>query len=135
VPYESIHLFQDVLKRIVNSNKTYYDHISKYGKSVSRDFISKPEYEEPMFADFTLDKPVLNKTIAEHMYRSGYFESGEAFTQEAHVEVNPGDHHHGDDQLTNEFKERFRLLNRIVSEFREGRDVKSALEWAKAHGP
>ena len=71
------------MKKIVNSNKSYYEHISKYGKAVGKEFVSKPEYEEPLFKEFELDKQTLNKTIAEHMYRSGFFESGEAFSEEA----------------------------------------------------
>ena len=35
--------------------------------------------------------------------------------------------------LTEDFKARFRLLNKIVTEIRDGRDVISALEWARAH--
>ena len=35
--------------------------------------------------------------------------------------------------LTEDFKKRFRLLNKIVTEIRDGRDVTSALEWARAH--
>lgn len=58
-----------MLKRIINSNKTYYDHLSKYGKAVGKEFVSKPEYDEPMFKDFELDRPTLNLAIAEHMYR------------------------------------------------------------------
>ena len=37
--------------------------------------------------------------------------------------------------LTEDFKKRFRLLNKIVTEIRDGRDVTSALEWARAHAP
>lgn len=65
---------------MVNHNKAYYEHISKYGKSVGKELISKPEYEEPMFKDFVLDKVALNNTIAEHMFRSGNFSAGEAFS-------------------------------------------------------
>ena len=69
-----------MVKRIINHNKTYYDHLSKYGKSIAKELISKPEYEQPLFKEFQLDKPVLNITIAEHMYRSGHYQAGEAFT-------------------------------------------------------
>lgn len=124
-------LYQDVLKRIVSSNKTYYDHISKYGKSVAKELISIPEYEEPMFKDFTLEKPVLNKTIAEHMYRSGYFESAEAFSEEAKVEVEIDSGDSNSDFQNHEFKEKFRLLNRVISEFRDSKEIKLGLEWAK----
>jgi hypothetical protein len=52
---------QDVLKKIVNINKQYYEHLSKYGKVLGKDLASKPEYEEPMFPEtFTLDKPTLD---------------------------------------------------------------------------
>ena len=71
---------QEVLKKIINANKNYYEHISKYGKVIGKEMISKPEYEEPLFRDYKLDKEALNQTIAEHMYRSGYFTSGEAFS-------------------------------------------------------
>jgi len=30
---------------------------------------------------------VLNITIAEHMYRSGHYQAGEAFTQEAKIDL------------------------------------------------
>lgn len=43
----------------------------RYGKALGKEFISKPEYEEPLFPEFTVDNNLLNKTIAEHMYRSG----------------------------------------------------------------
>ncbi len=59
------------MKKVVNQNKTYYEHLSKYGKTLGKEFISKPEYEEPLFPDFKVDNALLNKTIAEHMYRSG----------------------------------------------------------------
>ena len=65
---------QDVLKRIVNINKQYYEHLSKYGKALGKEFESKPEYEEAMFPEvFVLDKPTLNKALVEHMHRSGFF--------------------------------------------------------------
>lgn len=72
-----------MLKKIVNHNKNYYEHLSKYGKSVAKELVTKPEYEEPLFKDFVLDKPTLNKTIAEHMYRSGNYQAGEIFSKES----------------------------------------------------
>jgi hypothetical protein len=85
---------------------------------VSKDLVSKPEYEEPLFTDFTLDKPVLNQTIAEHMYRSGFYSSGETFSIESNV------------TLDESFKEKFKVLNIILTDLR-ARSVKSALEWVK----
>lgn len=70
-----------MLKRIVNANKQYYEHLSKYGKAINKELVSKPEYEEPLFKDYVLDRPALNKAIAEHMYRSGFYSSGEVFSQ------------------------------------------------------
>lgn len=49
-----------MLKRIVNSNKNYYENLSKYGKAIGKELISKPEYEEPLYKDYVLDKPILN---------------------------------------------------------------------------
>ena len=91
--------------------------------------MSKPEYEEPLFKEFELDKPTLNKTIAEHMYRSGFFESGEAFSEEAQIRLE----NDGENVLTEEFKARFRLLNKIVTEIRDVKEVSSALEWVREH--
>ena len=85
---------------------------------MSKDLVSKPEYEEPLFTDFTLDKPVLNQTIAEHMYRSGFYSSGETFSIESNV------------TLDESFKEKFKVLNIILTDLR-ARSVKSALEWVK----
>jgi len=85
---------------------------------VSKDLVSKPEYEEPLFTDFTLDKPVLNQTIAEHMYRSGFYSSGETFSIESNV------------TLDESFKEKFKVLNIILTDLR-ARSVKSAIEWVK----
>jgi hypothetical protein len=34
-----------------------------------------------------MDKTVLNKIIAEHMYRSGNYGAGEAFTKEANIQM------------------------------------------------
>jgi len=116
----NLKLLKDVLKRIVNTNKAYYEHISKYGKSVSKDLVSKPEYEEPLFSEFILDKPVLNQTIAEHMYRSGFFTSGETFSAESSL------------TLDDCFKEKFKVLNLILTDMR-ARSVTSALEWVKVN--
>lgn len=107
------------MKKIVNHNKTYYEHLSKYGKNVGKELISKPEYEEPLFKDFVLDKPVLNKTIAEHMYRSGNYNAGEKFSQEAKID------------MADEFKDKFKELNTIVKELKD-KNVSSALTWAKS---
>lgn len=96
-----------MLKRIVNTNKTYYDHLSKYGKKLGSDFVSKPEYEEPLFKHFQPDKAALNQTIAEHLYRSGFFEAGEAFRKEAAF------------AMSDDFKDQFRELNGIVKELRD----------------
>ena len=85
---------------------------------MSKDLVSKPEYEEPLFTDFTLDKPVLNQTIAEHMYRSGFYSSGETFSIESNV------------TLDESFKEKFKVLNIILTDLR-ARSVKSAIEWVK----
>lgn len=84
---------------------------------VSKELISKPEYEEPLFKDFFLDKPLLNQTIAEHMYRSGCFLSGEIFSKEANIE------------MTEDFKNKFKELNAIVKELKE-KKVTLALIWA-----
>lgn len=107
------------MKKIVNHNKTYYEHISKYGKSIGKELISKPEYEEPLFKDFVLDKPVLNKSIAEHMFRTGNYHAGETFSKEAQID------------MTDEFKDKFKELNTIVKELKD-KNVESALTWAKS---
>ena len=88
--------------------------------------ISKPEYEEPLFKDYQLDKPVLNKVIAEHMFRSGYFTSGEAFSDETSLPIEQADA-----ILNEDFKNKFKTLNKIVSELRESRKVTLALHWAR----
>ena len=77
--------YQDVLKKVVNQNKAYYDHLSKYGKSLNKEFISKPEYEEPIYKDRTFDPQTLNLVVAEHMFRSGNYTSGEVFCEEASI--------------------------------------------------
>ena len=87
------------MKRVVNQNKVYYENISKYGKTIGKELESKPEYEEPLFKDWKLDKSVLNRVIAEHMYRSGNYNAAEAFTAEANFSM-PAD-----------FKEQFVTLN------------------------
>jgi E3 ubiquitin-protein transferase RMND5 len=112
--------FKDVLKRIVNTNKTYYDHLSKYGKSIGKELISKPEYEEPLFKDFVIDKTILNQIIAEHMYRSGSYQAGETFSKEAKIE------------MLDDFKNKFKELNTIVKDLKEYK-VESALLWARDH--
>ncbi len=88
--------------------------------------ISKPEYEEPLFKDYQLDKPVLNKVIAEHMFRSGYFTSGEAFIEESSLPIENVDANFNED-----FKDKFKTLNQIVNELREARKVTLALAWAR----
>jgi len=40
------------LKRVVNTNKQYYDYLSKYGKAIGKELVAKPEYEEPLFKEF-----------------------------------------------------------------------------------
>ncbi len=66
------------MKKVINTNKVYFDHLSKYGKALGKEFVSKPEYEEPLFKEsYILDKATLNQTLAEHMFRSGYHKSGE----------------------------------------------------------
>ena len=52
------------------------------------------------------------------MYRSGYFQSGEIFSQEAQVDLN------------DEFKYRFKELNSIIREIKD-KKVELALLWAK----
>lgn len=99
---------QEVLKKIVNTNKVYYDHLSKYGKSIGSQLVNKPEYEEPLFKEWVVDKPVLHQTIAEHMYRTGAYQAGEAFTREAEV------------HLKEDFKLKFKELNAIVKELKSG---------------
>jgi hypothetical protein len=108
------------LKRVVNHNKTYYEHISKYGKSIGKELISKPEYEDAFFPDFALNNDILNQTIAEHMYRSGNFTAGEAFSLEANL------------SLSDSFKSRFLELNHIVRDLKL-RQITSALTWAKTN--
>jgi hypothetical protein len=88
--------------------------------------ISKPEYEEPLFKDYQLDKPALNKVIAEHMFRSGYFTSGEAFSEETSLPIEKID-----SNLNEDLKNKFKNLNKIVSELRESRKVTLALHWAR----
>lgn len=57
-----------------------------------------------MFSDlFTLDKPTLNKALVEHMYRSGYYASGEKFQSDAKLEG----------EVSLDFKAKFKLLNMI----------------------
>lgn len=114
---------------MVNANKQYYEHLSKYGKSIGKELVSKPEYEEPLFKDFVLDKHVLNQTIAEHMFRSGYYQSGEKFTQEvANSTSLPSE----SSLVTEEFKAKFKALNLIVSEMRDG-NFSAAKSWAREH--
>lgn len=118
-----------MLKRIVNTNKTYYDHLSKFGKALGKEFQSKSEYEEPLFKDYNLDKEVLNKAISEHMYRAGYFASGEKFTEEAGInEEESGNSMR--EEIVEEFKSKFKRLNMIIKEFRDFKRVKSAKQWA-----
>lgn len=67
------------MKKIINQNKVYYDHLSKYGKQIGNKFENKQEYEQPLFKEYELNKPALNQAIAEHMYRSGFYEAGDKF--------------------------------------------------------
>ena len=76
---------QDVLRRVVATNKAYYELLSKLGKRVGAELASRPEYEEPLFEGFQADRAVVNQSIAEHMCRSGFFAAGEAFRGEAAV--------------------------------------------------
>lgn len=62
-------------------------------------FISKPEYEEPLFKEQKFDLNLLNIIIAEHMFRTGYYNSGEKFCTEAKIDMSP------------EFKNQFRELS------------------------
>ena len=112
------YFLQDVLKKIIGHNKTYYEHLSKYGKLVAKEFISKPEYEEPLFKNIQFDKDLLNTAIAEHMYRSGNFDSGEVFSQESKI------------NMTDKFKEQFVELNHITKNLKE-KNVENALKWAQ----
>ncbi len=88
--------------------------------------VSKAEYEEPLFKDYQIDKPVLNKGIAEHMFRSGYFTSGEALNEESSLPLESVDASFNED-----FKNKFKNLNKIISELRESRKVTLALAWAR----
>ena len=66
-----------------------------------------------------MDRTTLNKVIAEHMFRSGNYTAGEAFTQEAKI------------AMPENFKDQFVMLNQILVELKE-RKVETALKWAKA---
>ena len=109
----------DSLKRMIALNKAYYEHLSKFGKSVSRDLPSTSAYESPMFPEWVLDKPLMNKVVAEHMYRTGCFGAGGVFTEEGRV-----------DGISEEFKRRFRELRDIVEEMQDKR-VDKALAWVR----
>ena len=51
---------QDVLRRVVATNKAYYELLSKLGKRVGAELTSRPEYEEPLFEGFQADRAVVN---------------------------------------------------------------------------
>ena len=59
----------------------------RFGKTLGKEFVSKQEYDEPMFKNKRLDKDVLNLVIAEHMFRSGNYAAGEMFCKEASVQM------------------------------------------------
>ena len=61
-----------------------------------------------------MDETVLNTAIAEHMYRSGNFQTGEIFTTDANILV------------LEEFKIKFKLLHEVVSLLRQ-KNTESAL--------
>lgn len=48
----------------------------------------------------------MNLTIAEHMYRSGHYQTGEIFSKEANV------------GMAEEFKNQFKELNEILKEIK-----------------
>ena len=66
---------------------------------------------------FVLDKPTLNKALLEHMYRSGYCQSGELFQTEAKLQ----------EEVSLEFKEKYKRLNMIQREMKNDRKVTLAL--------
>ncbi|TNV79496.1 hypothetical protein FGO68_gene3076 [Halteria grandinella] len=120
---------QDTLKRVINTNKTYYENLSKFGKFVAKEFPPKPEYEEPFFKDYIIDKSALNQTIAEHMFRSGFNQAGDTFTKEVIGQLGQED----EEQLVSEeFKAKFKTLNLIVKEMRNG-VLSGAKAWAREH--
>lgn len=71
---------------------------------MNKEFESKQEYEEPLFKNRELDKGTLNVVIAEHMFRSGNYISGEMLCEEANI------------NMTNEFKNQFKELNFILKD-------------------
>jgi hypothetical protein len=113
---------------VVDANKKYYEHYSKFGKTIAKEVASKPEYEQPFFPDYVVDKTALNETIAEHMFRSGYYQSGELFTEE----VNKRCGTEGVPFVNEEYKAKFKVLYLIVKEMREG-VLSGAKAWAKEH--
>eukprot|EP00347_Sterkiella_histriomuscorum_P014886 403359145 len=133
----------DVVKKIINQNKVYYEHLSKYGKQIAKELTSKPEYEQPLFKEFQLNKPVLNQTIAEHMYRSGCYQAGEVFTQEAQIDLNSNKTDKQAkikddffiDTLTNasfeDFKLKYKILNEVVVSLHSQKSTALAIEWAQ----
>jgi len=56
--------------------------------------------------------------IAEHFYRSGHFDAGEALSEEAHI------------SLSQPFKDQFRELNTIISQLKQ-HQVDRAMAWAR----
>jgi hypothetical protein len=60
------------------------------------------------------------------MFRSGYFTSGEAFSEETSLPIEKVDAN-----LNEDFKNKFKNLNKIVNELRESRKVTLALHWTR----
>ena len=105
---------------MIAQNKLIYDSISKIGKSIKA---------EPSFANHSMamnfnnqnksdriKKQEINTIISEHLFRNGRFEAGEKFCTESDV------------QLGDEFKQRFRILDQILTDLNE-KSVKRAIEW------
>jgi hypothetical protein len=63
---------------------------------------------------------VINTIISEHLFRNGRFEAGEKFCHESGV------------HLTESFKERFKILDEILTDLNK-RDIGKAVTWVDSH--
>jgi len=97
--------------------KELHASISKLGKTVDKNFLNDitKAYDPTVKFDIELE----NQIIAEHLFRQGKFEIGDAFVKEANVKIN------------SKIKEQFAEMYKILDKLEKSKDLHPAIEWAK----
>eukprot|EP00761_Pharyngomonas_kirbyi_P014278 gb/GECH01014308.1/.p1 GENE.gb/GECH01014308.1/~~gb/GECH01014308.1/.p1 ORF type:complete len:418 (+),score=67.70 gb/GECH01014308.1/:1-1254(+) len=102
---------------VKKQHKQFHNSLQRLGRSIDS---STQSSANRLYLSWNMDQDILNRVIAEHFYREGFFDVGDAFVAESGTQVSSNAH--------SPFKEIYAVLQSL-----RARNLDPALAWARQH--